>query len=272
MHSITVFVPVFILFIIYATYHVLRVSLIKNNIESMESQSNSNSAAQIVIARYNEDLQWLREEPFNEYDYVIYNKGDNKSYYKSSRCLDEIDLPNVGRETHTYLTHIINYYDDNSLASFTFFVPGSLELEHKHDRAKTLFETFSYSPATDLFACNMLADPVREVFNDFVIDSYVSSNEKNKTLNTAASMKMADIRPYGQWFDKKFEGANRDSKCFPVNAIFGLTKETIMKKPKSYYENLLKEVDHHHNHESGHFFERAWETVFYPYENVKYTS
>ena len=32
---------------------------------------------ELVIARYNEDLNWLNEEPFNKYPYIVYNKGNN---------------------------------------------------------------------------------------------------------------------------------------------------------------------------------------------------
>jgi hypothetical protein len=55
-----------------------------------------------------------------------------------------------------------------------------------------------------------------------------------------------------------------------MNSIFALTKETILQKPKSYYESLLKQINSHHNPEEGHYFERAWDTVFYPYAKVKY--
>jgi hypothetical protein len=54
------------------------------------------------------------------------------------------------------------------------------------------------------------------------------------------------------------------------NSIFGITTETILKKPKSFYEELIKQVNDHHNPETGHYFERAWESVFYPYINSKH--
>lgn len=51
--------------------------------------------------------------------------------------------------------------------------------------------------------------------------------------------------------------------------MFIITKETILNKEKSY-EHLLNQVNTHHNPETGHYFERSWETVFYPYSNVKH--
>jgi hypothetical protein len=43
----------------------------KNNIE-------------IVVSRYNEDLNWLLEYPFNEFEYIVYNKGDNEDFEKTN--------------------------------------------------------------------------------------------------------------------------------------------------------------------------------------------
>ena len=37
----------------------------------------------IVISRYNEDLKWTLEEPFNEFQYIVYNKGDNEEFEKT---------------------------------------------------------------------------------------------------------------------------------------------------------------------------------------------
>ena len=56
----------------------------------------------LVVARYNENLDWIR----SEYSRIfIYNKGEPLNIEK------EIILPNIGRESQTYLYHIVeNYY------------------------------------------------------------------------------------------------------------------------------------------------------------------
>ena len=38
----------------------------------------------VVIARYNEDLAWLNETPFNLFEYIVYNKGDNDNFVKTN--------------------------------------------------------------------------------------------------------------------------------------------------------------------------------------------
>ena len=37
----------------------------------------------IIISRYNEDLKWTLEEPFNKFRYIVYNKGENDNFEKS---------------------------------------------------------------------------------------------------------------------------------------------------------------------------------------------
>ena len=52
----------------------------------------------IVVSRYNEDLRWLDDSPFNEYEYIVYNKSDNDNFCKTNKrpksaivFLDELD-------------------------------------------------------------------------------------------------------------------------------------------------------------------------------------
>jgi hypothetical protein len=64
----------------------------------------------VVVARYNEDTTWM-SALFHPRIFV-YNKGDGP----------EPRLPNVGREAHTYLHHILENYD--RLPDWTFFTQG----------------------------------------------------------------------------------------------------------------------------------------------------
>ena len=57
----------------------------------------------IIVARYNENIDWFDSEMEN---CIIYNKG-NKLNIEG-----EILLENVGRESETYLHYIISNYDD----------------------------------------------------------------------------------------------------------------------------------------------------------------
>ena len=70
----------------------------------------------IVVSRYNENLEWCK--PYAEMC-VVYNKGEplkNNFGYKIRH------LKNVGRESHTYLSHIV--YNWDSLNEYTMFLQG----------------------------------------------------------------------------------------------------------------------------------------------------
>ena len=77
---------------------------------------------QIVVSRYNEDISWLML--FKNIT-LIYNKGNNDILLSK---FDTIQLPNIGRESHTYLYHIVQNYEN--LAEKTIFFQGKIN-DHK---------------------------------------------------------------------------------------------------------------------------------------------
>ena len=68
----------------------------------------------IVVARYNEHLEWTK----NFSNVIVYNKGN-----PLSDDFNEKYLNNVGRESHTYYKHIYDNYDN--LADYTIFLQGN---------------------------------------------------------------------------------------------------------------------------------------------------
>ena len=67
---------------------------------------NRRKTVDIVIARYEEDLSWLNELPINYDRLFIYNKGSPITFPDAYI----IELPNLGRESHTYFHHVIHNY------------------------------------------------------------------------------------------------------------------------------------------------------------------
>jgi hypothetical protein len=80
----------------------------------------------IVVARYNENVEWTRQ--FN--NVTIYNKGEplNDEF-------NEIYLNNVGKEGHTFYKHICDNYDN--LDDYTIFLQGD-PFPHSNDLLLTL--------------------------------------------------------------------------------------------------------------------------------------
>ena len=77
--------------------------------------------ASIIISRFNEDLSWLDHYKEN-FNITIYNKGTKLSNISFGNI---ISLPNVGRESHTWVHHIFNNYEN--LDDKNIFLQGKID-------------------------------------------------------------------------------------------------------------------------------------------------
>jgi len=249
-HYIILFLFLFVLFItwygVFCTYK-----------EGLEAGKN----IEILVARYNEDLNWLKEEPFNKYNTIVYNKGLNDDFNKTN-SKKIIKIENVGREGHTYLYHIIQNYDN--LADVTIFLPGSGDMPHKMNNIKKIMSSIENYKTTTFIGYKY--NNIRNDFFDFKIDNYISTNESNKKMNNESKTQLATIRPFGEWYDKFFKDIIVQYVSF--GGLFAISREHIRQHPKSYYEKLIQELNTSSNPEAGHFFERSWNAVFYPLEGA----
>jgi hypothetical protein len=256
--TVSILVGLFICCI--ALYYIL-LSIDSRPIEKFTPQKQN---IEMVIARYAEDMEWIKESPYNQFPYIVYNKGKTESYAKTDKFIKEIKLPNVGREAHTYLYHITENYDN--LADLTIFLPGSIELEHKTESSTKLFNDMKDKNYKGSFmSCTMDESSVLDKEGEFYTSLYGASNKKNMSENGDINMKPSEHRPLKNWYEHHFGEKNKQYTCFSKNAIFAISKSTILDKPKSYYQSLIETVNDHQNNEDIHFFERTWNTVFYPY-------
>lgn len=212
----------------------------------------------MVVSRYNEDLEWFKDETFQKYPVLIYNKGNNTDFYKPEKLKEIISLQNVGREGHTYLYYIIQNYDN--LPSLVIFLPGSTDINFKLEKSKRMMNEIEKNKSAVIIANNH--ENVKNELYDFKIDYWKSTNENNSTLTKKHDLKPSEFRPFGKWFEHHF-GDLKIQHVF-YGGIFSVSKEDILQHPKSYYENLIKELNNDPNPEVGHYFERSWEAVFYP--------
>lgn len=77
----------------------------------------------VVIARYKESLDWVNLFDVSKspnVKFFIYNKSDEP--FEVSKPYTYKSLPNIGREAHTFLHHIVHNYDN--LAEETLFLQG----------------------------------------------------------------------------------------------------------------------------------------------------
>lgn len=209
---------------------------------------------QLVVARYTDNLQWITEPPFSSHPYIVYNKGPNESFIKTSMLQKIVSLPNVGRDMHTFLYHIINNYD--TLADNTVFLLDTLFRADRLVRAKAMVQAVEQTHSSVFgyrggnFNMNQL---------DWIYNFKIGDDDPN--------FKLAEVRPFGKWFEHMFTNGEQNM-CISWNCLISITREDIIKKPKSYYERLIKEVDDHDTPEAVHYLERALYAVFFPYTKV----
>jgi hypothetical protein len=233
-------------------------STVRNRREGLTGKT-----VEIVVARYNENLEWLKTEPFNKYDTIIYNKGTNENFAKPANVKRVVPLKNVGKCDHTYLYHIIKNY--NNLADITAFLPGSVDMSYKIPKATQLMESIERKNKA-VFINEGDHKNVKQELYDFTLDEWKTSNETNQSKNPESRTTPAPIRPFGRWFEANF-GDIEVSKI-TYTGIFSVAKEDIMQHPLEYYERLESQLSTSSNPEVGHYFERAWAAVFHPMNNT----
>jgi hypothetical protein len=183
---------------------------------------------QIVVARYNEDVEWTKK-----YDNVIiYNKGLPLNGYSNV-----VELPNVGREGHTYYHHIYTNYD--TLDEYTIFLQGN---------------PFDHSP-------NILEDlkKLDDYNTDYLIlcKNILTTNTQNCPYHFELPLKSV----YETLFGKSHEFKQFD---FGSGAQFIASKNCIQKRPREFYKKIVDLLSTSVSPIEGYVIERYHTLIFNP--------
>ncbi|KAL8847769.1 MAG: hypothetical protein Q9221_007217 [Calogaya cf. arnoldii] len=215
---------------------------------------------EIVVSHYNEDLTWLKQ---HSAECCIYSKGGEKNAPE----LPFTRLPNIGREGHTFLYHIVSHYEN--LAEITLFVQGRID-DHVD---MTLTEMKAKAMTT--VPGQVTTYPFRELelFEHWEGIPW----EKYPCWKRWSSMAMQQMSNTPlELFQKYISESDRLPVAvgFAPGAIFAVRKETIMRHSKAFYERLLQKMFlgemAHVNPETGHYMERYWLAMFNPAEYVQW--
>lgn len=200
---------------------------------------------ELVVARYNEDISWLNETDYPKY---VYNKGvPLPDYY------DEIKLKNIGRESHTYLYHIVNNYHKLDPSSVTVFTQGRFH-DHtnlKKDVASKLIELGMAASESGIKALH------RRIESTF--------DRTFRMANWYYKVNQSEY-PFDEWFLKYISDTIPTKYEWAIAAILAVRNDLILSRPLEYYKNLLYNISdlQEINPESAHYFERSWLYVFNP--------
>ena len=225
---------------------------------------NTNLNINIVVSRYNENLNWINSEPFNKYFITCYNKGNNDNF-KINSPHEIIKLNNVGKCDHTYLYHIINNYDN--LSDYIIFLPGSNNINYKLVKSKNLINHIEFFGSLVNIG-PYIESSIKNYFYNFKCDNYKTTDKNNYILNNESKTEKSKIRPFGKWYEHHFNNIN--VHFYTWWGIFAISKEIIHQHPKEYYEKFLNELCNSSNPEVGHYIERSWFAIFHPMTNCKF--
>ena len=218
---------------------------------------------EIIIARFNEDLSWTIESPFNLFQYIVYNKGNNENFIKTN-VKQIINIENVGKNDHTFLYHVTENYVN--LSNITVFFPGSLNMVFKKKKAEKILNNIIKSNYSKAYFIGEYHNELKKHFDNFKLDNWTTSDNNNLLLNNEYALKKCVFRPYGKWYTNFFGNASAHwSTCW---GIFSVDKRDIVQHPIERYQRLLQTVNTSSNPEAGHYIDRAWGVIFYP---LKYT-
>lgn len=193
-------------------------------------------AYQVVVARYQENIDWLKEYDIDKV--VVYNKD-------SKPCVcpyQVIDLPNVGREAHTYLTYIVTHY--NCLPEIVFFTQGRIS-DHMHCIGTDFLGIKDYS-----------RNYVEGSFFRGLTPAGRITHYDNKTICLAP---LAGPDWFRKYIDKD---ADLENLKMWYGAIFSVHRKYILSNPLEKYKILLDMFQRDNSPEEAHFIERSWFYLF----------
>ena len=233
--------------------------------EYIGNNDNMDKTVEIVVARYNENLEWLKHHPFSEYNVIIYNKGTNNNFYKPKKLKYIENLENVGKCDHTYLYHIIKNYDN--LSDITIFLPGSCNMEGKIKKTKKLIYEIKHRNKA-VFLYNTKMNNILNKIYDFYLDNWETSFLKNRTGDVDKKLELSKMRPFGKWYEYHFPEIKLEYVTY--GGIFSISKKDVHNNSTFFYKNLLDELSSSANPEVGHYIERSWYSIFYPIKDTKF--
>ena len=257
----------------------------------------------VVLARYDEELSWLAEEAILSQPgtrTLVYGKGENAkvpSTLPNHTLL--IMLPNVGRESHSYLHHVVEHYDD--LADWTVFSQagapsfgynghraggGHLVAGHSFVEYLTPMPSgthFVYSAAVQIAQHDSPYDMNHILRADYVINNVNLAGAGDECPTSAAG--------WSQWWDvgwfksyvydkakaqqgesaldfyiKYIEPSHPKSEnvtlVFPQGGRFAVSRKVIRRRPKSDYEALRALLSKDIDPYAGYYIEWMWPAMF----------
>ena len=202
----------------------------------------------LIIARFNEDLDWLKK--YDDFKITVYNKGESLS---DDKFFNVINLENKGRESHTWLFHIVkNYYQ---LDEINIFLQGKIDdlncMAYKNPK--------NYLKKINKYGFSVSRYGLLSPFHwDWNVNINKDIRYKNQWENNEISRSNVGFRNFAKELfpDIPLLVATSYGGCFAVK------REAIHLNKLIFYKKLLKVLSKHKNPIEGHYMERLWCYIF----------
>ncbi|EHK17387.1 uncharacterized protein TRIVIDRAFT_66318 [Trichoderma virens Gv29-8] len=215
----------------------------------------------IVVARYKEDLEpWLSAANYS----YIYDKGgipQSNDTVNHDAFRSYVELPNIGREGHTHLYHIVNNW--NTLEDYMIFSQAD-----PYDLIGTVVNSTNQMIDVALQVKPNEVNPFDPtLFHD--VDDWAKINwtdPKESIWITASQLSSLVFAPYTP--EELWNYVLREDHPPAIRAAHGGTfavrRETIYSQPLEAYERALQRFTEANttNPEVGFMWERFWTATF----------
>ncbi|CAO5679856.1 MAG: hypothetical protein NEHIOOID_00246 [Holosporales bacterium] len=232
---------------------ILMLSVFNSKIVSLE-----NDDYEIVIARYKEDLSWIKDY-FPIEKVTVYNKGGD--VLDLGKNVKVVPVENVGREAQTYVFHIVKNYK-NLRGNIVFLQGNPFDHGGKRflDNIKNKKVFYSY------YSKNIIGS------NENVYDMFKVFKESEKSLtpealkntswkNTTFSENYKTLTDFLKYHDIFIKDMSRKI-IVSYGAQFMVAREKILSRSIEFYKKLLSTLSSANAPIEGHYLERTWELVF----------
>jgi len=202
----------------------------------------------IIISRFDENINWVNKH--KNFKILIYNKGTKLSSKVSAQI---INLENVGRESQTWLYHIVNNYEN--LDEYNIFLQGRID-----DLGCMAFQNpNSYLDEIDKYGFIASRYGILTPFH-WKNNVGIENNEKYKRCWNRGEISRSKIgfRNFAKILFPEIPYFVMTS----YGGCFAIKKELIKRYDLNFYINLLNILSKHKNPIEGHYMERLWCYLF----------
>lgn len=207
---------------------------------------------EIVVAKYQEDVSWINEwVPFVD-KVTIYDKSTDPVKSPHPK-VSVVQLPNVGREGHTYAHHFVEHYDD--LCDNVVCTQG------KYDDHLSRADFEALVRGREQPAANGLDIP----WSSSPMKHFGWTVEHNFQTATMQPMQPCEMTMAKYFLTHVADDIVPEAELrWWFGAIFNAVATNVRRHPRSKYEGIRDSLAVGNNPEAAHMMERFWRALLVP--------